>query len=63
MSKWGQPITWLRCSRIDCLLRTLEAMNSLVRPAKIRACGYGTTKNLITMAYLVCGTLIFSLPT
>ncbi len=41
----------------------LEAMNSLVQAAKVRARGYRTTDNYITMAYLVCGKLTFNLPT
>ena len=41
----------------------LEAMNSLVQAAKVRARGYRTTENFITMAYLVCGKLAFNLPT
>lgn len=41
----------------------LEAMNSLVQAAKVRARGYRTTENFITMAYLVCGKLTFNLPT
>ena len=41
----------------------LEAMNSLVHAAKVRARGYRTTENFITMAYLVCGKLTFDLPT
>ena len=41
----------------------LEAMNSLVQAAKMRARGYRTTENFIAVAYLVCGKLDFSLPT
>jgi len=41
----------------------LEAMNSLVQAAKVRARGYRTIENFITMAYLVCGKLTFNLPT
>ena len=41
----------------------LEAMNSLVQAAKVRARGYRTNENFITMAYLVCGKLNFNLPT
>ena len=41
----------------------LEAMNSLIQAAKVRARGYRTTDNFITMAYLVCGKLSFNLPT
>ncbi len=41
----------------------LEAMNSLIQAAKVRARGYRTAENFITMAYLVCGKLEFRLPT
>ena len=41
----------------------IEAMNSLIQAAKVRARGYRTTEILITMAYLVCGKLRFNLPT
>lgn len=38
-------------------------MNSLVQAAKVRARGYRTIENFITMAYLVCSKLTFNLPT
>ncbi len=41
----------------------IEGINSLVQAAKARARGYRTTKNFITIAYLVCGKLDFKLPT
>jgi transposase len=41
----------------------LEGINSLVQAAKARARGYRTTKNLITMIYMIAGKLDFSLPT
>ena len=53
-------LAWLR-SRISNGM--LEAMNSLVQAAKVRARGYRTTENFITVAYLVCGKLDFKLPT
>ncbi len=53
-------LRWLR-SRISNGM--LEAMNSLVQAAKVRARGYRTADNFITMAYLVCGKLAFNLPT
>jgi transposase len=43
--------------------RSLEGINSLVQAAKTKARGYRTTKNLITMAYLLAGKLGFALPT
>ena len=42
----------------------LEAMNSLVQAAKVRARGYRSIENFITMGLpLVCGKLTFNLPT
>lgn len=42
---------------------TLEGINSLIQAAKARARGYRTTRNLITMVYLIGGKLNFNLPT
>ena len=41
----------------------LEGINSLVQAAKARARGYRTTRNMITMVYLIAGKLKFALPT
>ncbi len=41
----------------------LEGINSVVQAAKARARGYRTTRNLITMVYLIAGKLKFALPT
>ena len=41
----------------------LEGINSLIQAAKARARGYRTTKNLITMIYIIGGKLQFKLPT
>ena len=41
----------------------LEGINSLVQAAKARARGYRSTKNLLTMACLLCGDLDLALPT
>jgi transposase len=41
----------------------LEGINSLVQAAKARARGYRSTRNLISMAYLISGDLDFALPT
>jgi len=41
----------------------VEAVNGLLQAAKRRARGYKTTKNLITMAYLIAGKLNFGLST
>ncbi len=51
-------IRWFR-SRVSNGM--LEAMNSLIQAAKARARGYRTTENFITITYLVCGKLNFSL--
>jgi len=57
---WAGILRWFR-SRINNGI--LEAINSLVQAAKARARGYRTTKNLITMIYLIAGKLKFNLPT
>jgi transposase len=41
----------------------LEGINSLVQAAKARARGYRSTRNFITMIYLLAGKLKFDLPT
>jgi transposase len=41
----------------------IESMNSLVQAAKRRAKGYRTTRNLVTIIYLILGKLDFQLPT
>jgi hypothetical protein len=35
----------------------VEAINGLIQAAKAKARGYGTTRHLITIAYLVAGKL------
>ncbi|MFY9975628.1 MAG: ISL3 family transposase, partial [Chromatiaceae bacterium] len=35
----------------------VEAINALIQAAKAKARGYGTTRHLITIAYLVAGKL------
>jgi len=40
----------------------VEAVNSLIQAAKAKAHGYGTTRHLITIVYLVAGKLT-QLPT
>ena len=40
----------------------VEAINGLIQTAKRRARGYKTTKNLITISYLIAGKLNFRLP-
>jgi len=57
---WTGILRWFK-SKINNGI--LEAINSLVQAAKARARGYRTTKNLITMIYLIAGKLKFNLPT
>jgi transposase len=38
----------------------LEGINSLIQAAKAKARGYRSTRNLITMAYLLAGRLKFN---
>ena len=57
---WSGILRWFT-SRINNGI--LEGTNSLIQAAKARARGYRTTKNLISMIYLIAGKLNFSLPT
>jgi len=57
---WDGILRWFT-SRINNGI--LEGINSLVQAAKARARGYRTTRNLITMIYLIGGKLEFKLPT
>lgn len=57
---WSGVLRWFE-SRINNGI--LEGINSLIQAAKARARGYRTTKNLITMIYLIAGKLEFNLPT
>lgn len=41
----------------------LEGTNSLIQAARAKARGYRTTRNFITMAYMIAGKLEFGLPT
>ena len=41
----------------------LEAINGLIQAAKARARGYRTTRNFISVTYLIAGKLKFDLPT
>ena len=40
-----------------------EGLNSILQAAKAKARGYSTTRNLITIAYLLAGRLSYGLPT
>ena len=57
---WDGVLRWFTSQ-----IRTgvLEGINSLVQAAKARARGYRTSRNLITMIYLIAGKLKFDLPT
>lgn len=57
---WSGILRWFT-SRISN--GTLEGINSLIQAAKARARGYRTSKNLISMIYLIGGKLDFGLPT
>lgn len=57
---WTGILRWFK-SRINNGI--LEAINSLLQAAKARARGYRTTKNLITMIYLIAGKFDYNLPT
>lgn len=57
---WSGVLRWFT-SRVSN--GTLEGINSLVQAAKARARGYRTSKNLISMIYLISGKLNFALPT
>ena len=57
---WDGVLRWFE-SRITNGL--LEGLNSLIQAAKARARGYRSTKNFITMVYIIAGKLNFRLPT
>lgn len=57
---WDGVLRWFE-SRMNNGL--LEGLNSLIQAAKARARGYRSTKNFITMIYIIAGKLDFCLPT
>jgi len=57
---WEGVLRWME-SRITN--GVLEGINGLIQAAKNRARGFRSTKNLITMVYLIAGKLKFNLPT
>ena len=57
---WDGILRWF-ISRITNGI--LEGINSLIQAAKAKARGYRSTRNFITMVYLVAGKLEFGLPT
>lgn len=57
---WDGILRWFH-SRISNGI--LEGINSMIQAAKARARGYRSTRNLITMIYLISGKFDFDLPT
>lgn len=57
---WDGILRWFQSNINNGIL---EGINSLIQAAKARARGYRTTRNLITMVYLIGGKLNFNLPT
>lgn len=57
---WDGILRWFQSNINNGIL---EGINSLIQAAKARARGYRTTRNLITMVYLIGGKLKFNLPT
>jgi transposase len=58
---WDGVLRWFTSGLTNGLL---EGINSLVQAAKARARGYRTSRNLITMTYLIAGRLqLIGLPT
>jgi transposase len=57
---WEGILRWFQSGITNAVL---EGINSLIQAAKARARGYRTTKNFITIAYLIAGKLTFKLPT
>ena len=57
---WDGILRWFQSNINNGIL---EGINSLIQAAKAKARGYRTTRNLITMIYLIGGKLDFRLPT
>lgn len=57
---WDGVLRWFETRMTNGLL---EGLNSLIQAAKARARGYRSTKNFITMIYIIAGKLDFRLPT
>jgi transposase len=57
---WDGILRWFKSSINNGIL---EGLNSLIQSAKSKARGYRSTRNLITMIYLIGGKLEFPLPT
>lgn len=57
---WDGILRWFQSGVSNGIL---EGLNSLIQSAKSKARGYRSTRNLITMIYLIGGRLEFGLPT
>jgi len=57
---WDGVLRWFQSNINNGIL---EGINSLIQAAKAKVRGYRTTRNLITMIYLIGGKLNFRLPT
>ncbi len=57
---WDGVLRWFQSNINNGIL---EGINSLIQAAKAKARGYRTTRNLITIIYLIGGKLEFPLPT
>jgi transposase len=57
---WNGILQWFESKMTNGLL---EGLNSLIQAAKARARGYRSTRNLITMVYIIAGKLNYRLPT
>jgi len=51
---WAGVLRWFKSHITN---GALEGINSLIQAAKAKARGYRSTKNLITMVYLIAGKL------
>ena len=57
---WAGVLRWFESQLSNGVL---EGINSLIQAAKAKARGYRSTRNLITIVYLIAGKLDFRLPT
>ena len=57
---WQGVLRWFHSRLANGIL---EGINSLIQAAKARARGFRSSKNLITLVYLIAGKLKFHLPT
>jgi transposase len=55
---WAGVLRWFTSRISDGVL---EGINSLIQAAKAKARGYRSSKNFITMVYLIAGQLDFQL--